>query len=47
MIFKQLIEQPFAIDKDGNVQLVKDFKCFFMGYIDLLQYNDFDVQVID
>lgn len=47
MEFKQLIEQPFAIDPNGNVEFIRDFKAFFMGYIDLLQYNDHEAQVID
>ena len=47
MEFKQLIEQPFAITENGDVELVKGFKHFFMGYIDLLQYNDHEAQVID
>lgn len=47
MQFKQLIEQPFAITENGTVELIKGFNHFFMGYIDLLQYNDHEVQVVD
>lgn len=47
MLYKQLLEQRFFIDTNGNVSFTNKSNVLFKGFIDLLQFDDSEVHVID
>lgn len=47
MRFKQLLEQRFSITDNGEVSFNNDQTPLFKGFIDLVQFDDFDVEIID
>ena len=47
MFYSQKTEQYFCIDENGKCSFTKQKKPMMRGYIDLIQYCDYDAEVID
>ncbi|MDY0215185.1 MAG: PD-(D/E)XK nuclease family protein [Bacilli bacterium] len=47
MVYKQITEQRFSIDKNGKVFLDNIQNPMLKGFIDLIEFNDHEVQIID